>query len=192
MQVPPGPQTSGSTQVPQVAPHPSSPHVFPSHVGWHGTQRPPAHWSVPAQVPQVPPQPSAPQFFPSQARVQHFDSRHTWPAPHSPHFSPQKSPHSMPSHDGFAGQPVQSNPHSWSQAAAQNASQCSVQQVGYFAQTQASQPHPPQPGASPATQAAGSGRHCWIPGTHVVPGAHAPHEKPFGSVPQVRLPHWGW
>jgi hypothetical protein len=55
---------------------------------------------------------------------------HTWPVPHPPQSRPQKSPHSMPAHDGWGGHPEQSNPHSASQAAAQKASQFSVQHHG--------------------------------------------------------------
>lgn len=55
--------------VPQVAPHPLSPHALPSHWGWHSAKQALLkHQGVSTgQVPQVAPQPSSPQAFPSHA-----------------------------------------------------------------------------------------------------------------------------
>jgi hypothetical protein len=142
-------------------------------------------------VPQLPPQPSEPHSLPPQAGVQHVKLVQTCPAPQPPQLTPQYSPHSMPSHDGEAGHGEHENPQSLSQAAAQNASHASVQQVGYFSQTHASHAHPGQPAVDFGTHGFGSGMHFWIPSTHSVPALHVPHENPSGSLPHSFPAHCG-
>jgi hypothetical protein len=170
-------QTNPSPQVPQVPPHPSEPHSFIPHLGWHaGTQFPffPQYESA-GQIPQYPPHPSFPHSRPAQSGLQsdwQMPPVHQDPALQDPHDPPHpSSPHWTKSHFGThpthcpsthaipSGHVPQEPPHA-----------------------SGPQTRPPHWESQPGTQ---------VPALHEKPAAHSPQDPPHPSPPQALPVHDG-
>ena len=170
----PASHTALTSQTPQLPPHPSAPHSFPSQVGWQ-TKTPSSEQRLSSgQSPQLSPHPSSPHSFPSQL-PSHWQvpSTHSPFPEHSPHVPSQpSSPHSFPPQSG-----TQTGRHSPSLHSSPS-SHC---------------PHsPPQP-SSPHTESPQTGIH---PSTHepssqTNPLAQSPQVPPHPSEPHCAPAHVG-